>query len=115
MKRTLTMLLPVLAVVVLLFAGEAFADAASPGSCFGSGSHDDEKQDASKDAIAVLGQRPTRSSTRRTGIGLVSAAFATSGWLYFRPGPEALTQDEQAEPSREAVGRERDGKAGRSP
>jgi hypothetical protein len=84
MKRTLTMLLPVLAVVVLLFAGEAFADAASPGSCFGSGSHDDDKQDASKDAIAVLGQRPTRSNTRRTGIGLVSAAFATSGWLYFR-------------------------------
>jgi hypothetical protein len=113
MKRTLTMLLPVLALVVLLFAGEAFADAASPGSCFGSGSHDNDKQDASKDAIAVLGQRPTRSSTRRAGIGLVSAAFATSGWLYFRRrDPKPLTQDEQSEPSREAVGRERDGKAG---
>jgi len=84
MKRTLAVLLPVLAVVVLLLGAGAWADGPSPGACFGGGSHDEPKGDAGGDSKTSLRQGPTRSSTRRAGVGLMSAAFVTSGWLFFR-------------------------------
>jgi len=83
MKRTLAVLLPMLAVVVLLLAGGAWADAAGPGSCFGGSPHE-YKEDAGSDGNTVFGRGPSRSSTRRTGVGLMSAAFVTSGWLFLR-------------------------------
>jgi hypothetical protein len=84
MKRSLALLLPVTALVVLLFARGAFADAAGPGTCFGSGSHDEYRKDAGAQAKDGLAQGPSRSTTHRAGIGLVSAAFITSGWLFLR-------------------------------
>jgi hypothetical protein len=82
MKRTLAMLLPVVA--MLFWAGGAWADAASPGSCFGDeNDHSQYKKDAGVDGKLVRGQ-PTRSDTRRAGVGLLSAAFVTSGWLVLR-------------------------------
>jgi hypothetical protein len=80
MKRALAILLPVLASAVLLLAGEARADGPSPGACFGGG-NEHEHNDASSDGKMAQGQAPT---TRRAGVGLLSAAFVTSGWLFLR-------------------------------
>jgi hypothetical protein len=84
MRRTLAVLFPVVA--MLLFVGGAWADAAGPGSCFGSSDNSppSKKLDAGGDAKLVQGQTPTRSDTRRAGVGLLSAALVTSGWLVLR-------------------------------
>lgn len=84
MKRMLAVLVSVVA--ISLFAAGAWADVASPGGCFGENdrSHQYEKQDAGGDAKLVQGQTPDRSDTRRAGVGLLSAALVTSGWLFFR-------------------------------
>ncbi len=85
MKRMLAVLVSVVA--ISLFAAGAWADAASPGSCFGEGGdqpYPHEKKDAGGDAKLVQGQAPDRSGTRRAGVGLLSAALVTSGWLFFR-------------------------------
>jgi hypothetical protein len=84
MKRTLALLLPVLAAVVLSFAGWAWADSVSPGGCFGGDNDLNTKKDASSDAKLVQGEGPAHSDTRRAGVGLLSAAFVTSGWLFLR-------------------------------
>jgi hypothetical protein len=85
MRRTLAVLLPVLAAVVLLFTTGAWADGPSPGACFGGNDHNEyERRDASTDGKLVQGQAPTDSDTRRAGVGLLSAAFVTSGWLFLR-------------------------------
>jgi hypothetical protein len=70
--------------VFLLFTDGAWADGPSPGACFGGSNHEDFKRDAASDGKAVLGQGPSRSNTRRAGVGLMSAAFVTSGWLVLR-------------------------------
>jgi len=81
MKRILAVLLPLLA--MCLCAGGAWADAAGPGSCFGGG-NEPEHHDASGDAKTAQRRVPSRSDTRRAGMGLVAAGFATSGWLFLR-------------------------------
>jgi hypothetical protein len=81
MKRTLAFLFPMVAVMLLLLGGEVRADMASPGSCLGGGSHDE-----GHDSGSPRGQLspPNKHGQRRVGVGLLSAAFVTSGWLFFR-------------------------------
>jgi len=81
MKRILAIVLPLL--VMLMCAGRAFADGPSPGACFG-GKSEPEHHDASGDGKTAERRAPARSDIRRAGMGLVSAAFATSGWLVLR-------------------------------
>jgi hypothetical protein len=94
MKRTLALLLPMVALILLLADGRAGADMWGPGSCFGGNSHDDQIKDAKDDTkdndLAVrLRSSPSRNGSRRVGVGLLSVAFATSGWLFFRrQGPK---------------------------
>lgn len=85
MRRTLAVGMATVVAALLLLAHEASADGPSPGACFGDSSHDDGyKRDAASDGKPVLGRAPSRSSTHRAGIGLLSAAFVTSGWLVLR-------------------------------
>jgi hypothetical protein len=82
MKRILALALPVLTVILL--AGGAWADAPSPGGCFGGDGDQPVKKDASSDVKVAEGRGPSRSDTRKAGVGLLSAAFVTSGWLFLR-------------------------------
>lgn len=83
MKRLLAHFLPFLAASLL--GAFAWADAASPGGCFGDGGGNKyEKSDSGSDVKVAQGRAPARSDTRRTGAGLLSAAFVTSGWLFLR-------------------------------
>ena len=76
MKRTLAFLFPIVAGVLLLLGGEVRAD-----MCFGGGTHDE-----GQDSGSPRGQLspPNKNGKRRVGVGLLSAAFVTTGWLFFR-------------------------------
>ena len=81
MKRTLALLLPMVALILLLADGRAGADMWGPGSCFGGNSHDDQIKDAKDDTkdndLAVrLRSSPSRKITlarsrspARSGVG----------------------------------------------
>jgi hypothetical protein len=82
MNRILAITLP--ALFTILLASAAWADGPSPGGCFGGDGDQPAKKDASSDVKVAEGRGPTRSETRRAGVGLLSAAFVTSGWLFLR-------------------------------
>jgi hypothetical protein len=82
MKRILASALP--ALFTILLASASWADGPSPGGCFGEDGSQPIKKDASSDVNVAQAGAPTRSDTRRAGVGLLSAAFVTSGWLFLR-------------------------------
>ncbi|MGA9656633.1 MAG: hypothetical protein WBV96_22250 [Polyangia bacterium] len=88
MKRTLAVLIPMVALVLLLLGGWVRADAVGNNGLCGGGT--ESKDSRESDLASARVAPPRRNATRRVGVGLLSAAFMTSGWLFFRrQGPRA--------------------------